>query len=69
VLLARYQSGMASLRGVVLAAAALMIALDLPYRSPIVGSGILALLAYPKLYGALLLWGLCLESTTEEKAG
>jgi hypothetical protein len=35
-----------------------LIAADLPYRSPRLAEGMLALLAYPKLYGALLLWGL-----------
>lgn len=43
---------------IVLGAAALMIAADLPYRSPRVAVGALALLAYPKLYGACLLWAL-----------
>jgi hypothetical protein len=44
----------------VLLLATLMIALDLPYRSPRVSAGLSALLAYPKLYGALMLWGLAL---------
>ncbi len=35
-------------------------AADLPYRSPRFAEGWWALLAYPKLYGALLLWGLAL---------
>jgi hypothetical protein len=36
--------------------AMVLIASDLPYRSPRFAAGWLALLAYPKLYGALLLW-------------
>jgi hypothetical protein len=38
----------------------LLIAADLPYRSPRLTHGLLALFAYPKLYGAVLLWALCL---------
>ena len=38
------------------AAAIVPIALDLPYRSPRLTAGAWALLAYPKLAGALLLW-------------
>jgi len=41
---------------VLLAAAFLPVAADLPYRSPGLDHGAWALLAYPKLYGALLLW-------------
>ncbi|GAB4163817.1 MAG: hypothetical protein Fur0021_39210 [Candidatus Promineifilaceae bacterium] len=40
--------------------ALLAVAADLPYRSPRLVEGWWALLAYPKLYGALLLWGLAL---------
>ena len=36
------------------------VAADLPYRSPRLAEGWWALLAYPKLYGALLLWGVAL---------
>ena len=43
---------------IVLAAGAALIAADLPYNSPRVAVGALALLAYPKLYGAGLLWAL-----------
>ena len=39
-----------------LVAAILPVAADLPYRSPRLARGAWALLAYPKLYGALLLW-------------
>jgi hypothetical protein len=41
-----------------LAAAVYLTGADLPYRSPTVAGGFWALLAYPKLYGALLLWAL-----------
>ncbi len=43
-----------------LGASALMLGADLPYRSPRLASGAWALLAYPKLYGALLLCALAL---------
>lgn len=43
---------------VALAAALVLIGADLPYRSPRLATGLWALLAYPKLYGAWLLWGL-----------
>jgi hypothetical protein len=42
------------------ALALFLIAADLPYRSPRVAVGALAFLAYPKLCGACLLWGLSL---------
>ena len=34
----------------------MLIGADLPYLSPRVADGAWALFAYPKLYGALLLW-------------
>ncbi len=40
----------------VLGTAVFAIVADLPYRSPRLAGGAWALLAYPKLYGALLLW-------------
>jgi hypothetical protein len=39
-----------------LAVAALLIAVPLPYESPRLAGGAWALLAYPRLYGGLLLW-------------
>jgi hypothetical protein len=42
----------------VLAAGVALIAANLPYNSPRVSYSLLALLAYPKLYGACLLWAL-----------
>lgn len=42
----------------VLGAGVFLIATNLPYKSPAVSAGWWALLAYPKLYGGLLLWGL-----------
>ena len=41
---------------VAVAAGVALIAVDLPYRSPALSHGARAFLAYPKLYGALLLW-------------
>lgn len=46
--------------GFVLGISAILIAANLPYQSPRLAAGALALLAYPKLYGAFLLWGLAL---------
>lgn len=45
---------------IVLGIAMALIAANLPYLSPRLGTGWWALLAYPKLYGAWLLWGLAL---------
>jgi hypothetical protein len=42
----------------VLALGTLLIAAPFPFRSPRLADGLLALLAYPRLYGALLLWAL-----------
>jgi hypothetical protein len=42
----------------VLVVALAFVAADLPYRSPALTEGARSLLAYPKLYGALMLWGL-----------
>jgi hypothetical protein len=42
----------------VLAVGVWLVAANLPYNSPRVSAGALALLAYPKLYGACLLWAL-----------
>ncbi|MBI3941986.1 MAG: DUF2029 domain-containing protein [Chloroflexi bacterium] len=44
--------------GILLGIAVFMIGADLPYRSPRLVDGAWALLAYPKLYGSFLLWGL-----------
>jgi hypothetical protein len=43
---------------ILIGAGALLIAANLPYLSPRVAAGAMALLAYPKLYGACLLWAL-----------
>ncbi|MBI3732988.1 MAG: DUF2029 domain-containing protein, partial [Chloroflexi bacterium] len=40
-----------------------LIAADLPYRSPRLAEGAWALLAYPKLAGAMLIWGLAVWPT------
>ncbi len=37
-----------------------LVAANLPYRSPRVANGLWAILAYPKLYGTLLLWGIAI---------
>lgn len=45
----------------------ILIALSIPYTSSKVTSGIWAILAYPKLYGALGLWGLSLRAAYDSK--
>jgi hypothetical protein len=44
-----------------------LVAADLPYRSPRLSAGYWSLLAYPKLYGAWLLWGLALWGCWRER--
>lgn len=44
----------------ILAVAYALIAADLPYRSPALHDGAWAIFAYPKLYGAALLWALAM---------
>jgi hypothetical protein len=58
LLVAQVRAQVASWPWLVLGAAMTLIAVDLPYRSPRLADGVWALLAYPKLYGAWLLWGL-----------
>jgi hypothetical protein len=45
----------------------LLIATSLPYISPKITSGIWAVFAYPKLYGALGLWALSLQASYTSK--
>jgi hypothetical protein len=52
-----------------LAAGAVLIALPFPFRSPRLADGLLALLAYPRLYGALLLWALALVWSLSPRYG
>jgi hypothetical protein len=61
VLLSRLESASRGVQGGLLLFAALLIGVDLPYRSPRLADGWLALLAYPKLAGALLLWTLAMH--------
>ncbi|MGH7501624.1 MAG: glycosyltransferase family 87 protein [Longimicrobiales bacterium] len=60
VLLSRLHAQPRSVAFWLLALATFLIAADLPYRSPRLADGVIALIAYPKLYGALLLAGLAL---------
>jgi|GEM_PF-614176 len=53
---------------IVLALGVAGIGLDLPYQSPRLDGGAWALLAYPKLYGTLLLWGLALWGSLKSEA-
>jgi len=58
VLVAWNRDRMLKPAGLLTIAAVVLIALDLPYRSPRLADGAMALLAYPKLYGVLILWWL-----------
>jgi hypothetical protein len=61
VALAGFRGRLKGTSGVVFLVAVALIALDLPYRSPAIGDGVVALLAYPKLYGVLGVWGVLLR--------
>lgn len=58
ILAARLNRRESRWRLLILAAACALIAADLPYRSPALNEGAWAIFAYPKLYGAALVWGL-----------
>ena len=60
LLLAAVQGSRWSTSSQLLVLGSLLIAADLPYRSPKITPGLLAVFAYPKLYGAVLLWALAL---------
>lgn len=66
ILTSHVQDRIRSPEGLLLIAAALLIAADLPYGSAKVTSGVWALFAYPKLYGAFVLWALSLWLATRE---
>jgi hypothetical protein len=51
---------------IILGIAMALIAANLPYISPQLATGWWALLAYPKLYGAWLLWGLALRACRQD---
>lgn len=68
LILSRLQHAIRSAEGLVFITGALLIAADLPYRSARLAHGALALFAYPKLYGATLLWGLALRLALREPA-
>ena len=56
--------------GLWLALALALLAAPLPYEDPVLTVGWTALLAYPRLYGAWLLWGwLAREIWIERRAG
>jgi hypothetical protein len=59
ILLSRLHDQPRTVAFAMLAVATIAIAAALPYNSPRLSSGLIAILAYPKLYGALLLAGLC----------
>jgi hypothetical protein len=66
ILLSALRARMLSAEGLLLIAAALLIAGDLPYTSPRLAAGAWAFFAYPKLYGAFLLWALSLWLASRE---
>ena len=49
-----------------LALAAVLVCLALPYKDPRLWPGAIAILAYPRLYGALILWGLLMFASNTE---
>jgi alpha-1,2-mannosyltransferase len=61
VLLSMHRESLLSAAGLLTLCALAMIGLDLPYRSPRLAGGWTAVVAYPKLYGALILWWLLLR--------
>jgi hypothetical protein len=67
ILLARSRARPTGVRTCLLALAVFLIAARLPYLSLRLNDGALALLAYPKLYGALLLWWLALTEAEIRK--
>jgi hypothetical protein len=68
ILLAGLQRHPSMIGAAVLAAGIVAIAADVPYRSPRFASGLVSLLAYPRMYGALLLWALAVQlSWAKEK--
>lgn len=60
ILLSQFRGQLLSWPGLVLITGTLLIAADLPYRAAKLTPGAWAFFAYPKLYGALLLWALAL---------
>jgi len=52
---------------ILLGVATILLAADLPYQSPRLAVGAWALLAYPKLYGVALLWGLAFWASGDSR--
>ena len=63
ILLSQFRGQLRSWPGFILITGTLLIAADLPYQSARLTPGAWAFFAYPKLYGALLLWGLALAGS------
>ena len=63
ILLSQFRGQLRSWPGLILITGTLLIAADLPYRTARLTPGAWAFFAYPKLYGALLLWGLALRGS------
>lgn len=61
ILLARLGRSPTRLHAAMLCAGIIGVMADVPFKSPRLAEGAVTLLAYPKLYGALLLWGLALR--------
>jgi len=63
ILMSQLRGQLLSWSGFILIAGTLLIAADLPYQAARLTPGAWAFFAYPKLYGALLLWGLALAGS------
>jgi hypothetical protein len=66
VLLSIHRERLFAPAGLLTLCALAMIGLDLPYRSPRLADGWIAVVAYPKLYGALILWWLLLRPVGDD---
>ena len=69
ILLSQFRGQLRSWPGLILITGILLIAADLPYRAVRLAPGAWAFFAYPKLYGALLLWGLALVGSRSAASG
>jgi alpha-1,2-mannosyltransferase len=61
ILLARLGRNPARLHAAMLCAGIIAMMAEVPFKSPRLAEGVVTLLAYPKLYGALVLWALALR--------
>jgi hypothetical protein len=69
VLLSLHRDALFSSAGLLTVCALAIIGLDLPYRSARLADGWITVFAYPKLYGALILWWLLLRPAPARRGG